>query len=50
METRQSGRLSAPYNDLLREAIVEAWDGSEEHGRALLGVIKGLKELSSKPG
>ncbi|AGK49852.1 putative dNA-binding protein [Burkholderia thailandensis MSMB121] len=50
VETRQSGRLSAPYNDLLREAIVEAWDGSEEHGRALLGVIKGLKELSGKLG
>ncbi|VBU60618.1 putative DNA-binding protein [Burkholderia pseudomallei] len=50
VEARQAARLSAPYNDLLREAIVEAWDGSEEHGRALLGVIQGLKALSSKPG
>jgi len=37
------------YNELLRDAIVEAWDGSEEHGRALLVVINGLKELSGKP-
>ncbi len=36
------------YNDLLRDAIVEAWDGSEEHGRALLVVIAGLKGLATK--
>ncbi|QGZ65889.1 XRE family transcriptional regulator [Paraburkholderia acidisoli] len=44
-----SGRAAA-YNDLLRNAIVEAWDGSEEHGRALLVVINGLKELRERPG
>jgi hypothetical protein len=44
-----SGRRAAGYNELLRDAIVEAWDGSEEHGRALLTVIAGLKELSAKP-
>jgi hypothetical protein len=33
------------YNELLRNAIVDAWDGTESHGRALLVVIKGLKEL-----
>jgi len=42
-------RVHAAYNELLRNAIVEAWDGSEEHGRALLVVIKGLKEMSGKP-
>lgn len=44
--------LNAPgprrYNDLLREAIVDAWDGSDEHGRALLVVIQGLKDLQTK--
>ncbi|MGA3941093.1 helix-turn-helix domain-containing protein [Ralstonia nicotianae] len=38
------------YNELLRNAIIEAWDGSEEHGRALLHVIEGLKGLNRKPG
>jgi hypothetical protein len=38
------------YNDLLRDAIVDAWDGSDEHGRALLVVIQGLKDLQSKTG
>ncbi len=33
------------YNELLRSAIVDAWDGTESHGRALLVVIKGLKGL-----
>jgi len=42
------GARAAGYNDLLRNAIVDAWDGSEEHGRALLVVIKGLKGLSAK--
>ncbi|MEM5433701.1 helix-turn-helix transcriptional regulator [Paraburkholderia diazotrophica] len=46
---RASGR-AAGYNELLRNAIVDAWDGSEEHGRALLVVIKGLKGLSGKMG
>jgi hypothetical protein len=36
------------YNDLLRDAIVDAWDGSDEHGRALLVVIQGLKDLQAK--
>jgi len=45
-----AGRHAAAYNELLRNAIVEAWDGSEEHGRALLLVIKGLKELRERPG
>jgi hypothetical protein len=45
-----AGRHAAAYNELLRNAIVEAWDGSEEHGRALLVVIKGLKELRERPG
>ncbi|MHC6083199.1 helix-turn-helix domain-containing protein [Ralstonia solanacearum] len=38
------------YNELLCNAIVEAWDGSEEHGRALLHVVEGLKGLNRKPG
>jgi hypothetical protein len=42
------GRRDAAYSDLLRNAIVEAWDGSEEHGRALLVVIEGLKEMSGR--
>lgn len=33
------------YNELLRNAIIDAWDGTEAHGRALLLVIKGLKGL-----
>ncbi len=49
-QRRPTGRLAASYNELLRDAIVDAWDGSEEHGRALLGVIEGLKALSGKPG
>jgi len=36
------------YNELLRDAIVDAWDGSDEHGRALLVVIQGLKDLQAK--
>ena len=49
MKAPASGRHAAAYNELLRNAIVEAWDGSEEHGRALLVVIKGLKELREGP-
>lgn len=33
------------YNELLRIAIIDAWDGTESHGRALLVVVKGLKGL-----
>jgi transcriptional regulator with XRE-family HTH domain len=36
---------SHEYNELLRMAIIDAWDGTETHGRALLVVIKGLKGL-----
>jgi hypothetical protein len=48
MDMRLRGVRAAGYNELLRNAIVDAWDGSEEHGRALLVVIKGLKGLSAK--
>ncbi len=47
---KAASRQAAAYNDLLRNAIVDVWDGSEEHGRALLVVIKGLKELRERPG
>jgi hypothetical protein len=33
------------YNELLRNAIIDAWDGTETHGRALLVVVRGLKGL-----
>jgi len=49
VKTPPAGRHGAAYNDLLRNAIVEAWDGSDEHGRALLVVIEGLKEMSGRP-
>ncbi|SDI79646.1 hypothetical protein SAMN04487926_12478 [Paraburkholderia steynii] len=48
VEARHVGGRATGYNELLRNAIVDAWDGSEEHGRALLVVIKGLKGLSAK--
>ncbi|WP_224029420.1 XRE family transcriptional regulator [Paraburkholderia caribensis] len=48
--SRPGSRRAPGYNELLREAIVDAWDGSQEHGEALLVVIKGLKDLSSRPG
>ena len=38
-------RKAHGYNNLLCEAILDAWDGSERHGRALLAVIKDLKSL-----
>jgi hypothetical protein len=49
VELPLAGRRAGAYNELLREAIVDAWDGSDEHGRALLVVIEGLKGLSSRP-
>jgi len=49
IEPMLTARRDSAYNELLRDAIVEAWDGSEEHGRALLVVIKGLKEMSGRP-
>lgn len=48
VESSPSERRSAGYNERLRDAIVDAWDGSEEHGRALLVVIEGLKGLAGK--
>lgn len=33
------------YNDLLKRAVIDAWDGSDVNGEALLKVLKGLKEL-----
>lgn len=47
---KAAARPAAAYNELLRNAIVDAWDGSEEHGRALLVVIRGLKELRERAG
>ncbi len=47
---KPASRHAAAYNELLRNAIVDVWDGSEEHGRALLVVIKGLKDLRERPG
>jgi hypothetical protein len=49
VDVHPTRRRGAAYNDLLREAIVGAWDGSDEHGRALLVVIEGLKGLHGKP-
>lgn len=40
-----AAREAVGYNELLRNAIIDAWDGTEAHGRALLVVIKGLKGL-----
>lgn len=34
------------YNELLKEAIIDAWDGTEAGGQALLAVIKGLQALN----
>ncbi|WP_233872182.1 XRE family transcriptional regulator [Paraburkholderia adhaesiva] len=48
VESTPNVRRDAAYSELLRNAIVEAWDGSEEHGRALLVVINGLKEMSGR--
>lgn len=40
------GSLSTDsYNEILRDAIIDAWDGTQPHGRALLAVIHGLKDL-----
>ncbi len=36
------------YDELLRNAIIDVWDGTEASGRALLLVIKGLKGLNRK--
>ncbi len=34
------------YEKLLEEAIIDAWDGTQAGGQALLAVIKGLKALN----
>ncbi|QCP52063.1 helix-turn-helix transcriptional regulator [Trinickia violacea] len=48
VDARLAGKRVGGYNELLRNAIVDAWDGSDEHGRALLRVIEGLKGLSGR--
>lgn len=42
------GKASHGYDDLLRDAIIDAWDGTESSGKALLAVIKCLKGLNRK--
>jgi hypothetical protein len=42
------GKASHRYDDLLRDAIIDAWDGTEVGGKALLAVIKCLKGLNRK--
>lgn len=41
------GDDSQHYNAKLQKAIIEAWDGTEAGGKALLVVIQGLKELNT---
>ena len=41
-------KASHGYNGLLQEAIIDAWDGTEAGGQALLLVIKGLRGLNRK--
>ncbi|MBE9139314.1 AsnC family protein [Nodosilinea sp. LEGE 07088] len=43
------GKASHGYDSLLRDAIIDAWDGTEAGGRALLTVIKGLRGLNKRP-
>jgi transcriptional regulator with XRE-family HTH domain len=42
--------ISQDYNELLQEAIIDAWDGTEAGAQALLVVIRGLKGLNKKTG
>lgn len=42
------GKASHKYDDLLRDAIIDVWDGTEAGGKALLAVIKCLKGLNRK--
>jgi hypothetical protein len=37
------------YTKRLHDAIIEAWDGTDTGGQALLAILKGLKELNKKP-
>jgi|ERR1043166_5902213 hypothetical protein len=39
------GTTGRSYNDLLREAIIDAWDGTNERGQALLILIRNLRGL-----
>lgn len=39
---RKTGR---GYNELISDAILDAWDGTDAHAHALLVVIRGLKGL-----
>lgn len=41
-------KASHGYSELLRDAIIDVWDGTEAGGRALLVIIKGLKGLNRK--
>lgn len=43
----QTTKTGSDYNDILCDAIIDAWDGTESHGQALLLVIRGLKGLST---
>lgn len=42
------GKDSHRYSNLLRDAIIDAWDGTEVGGKALLAMIKCLKALNRK--
>ena len=42
------GKASHRYDDLLRDAIIDTWDGTEAGGKALLAVIECLKGLNRK--
>ena len=46
--TAAMSETSHDYNELLQAAIIDAWDGTEAGGRALLAVIEGLKEFKDK--
>jgi transcriptional regulator with XRE-family HTH domain len=37
------------YTELLRNAIIDVWDGTDAGGQALLTILEGLKELNKKP-
>jgi hypothetical protein len=42
------GKASHGYGDLLQDAIIDVWDGTEAGGKSLLAVIKCLKGLNRK--
>ncbi|MBL1179258.1 MAG: XRE family transcriptional regulator [Pantanalinema sp. GBBB05] len=46
--TTAMSTASRGYDELLQAAIIDAWDGTEASGRALLAVIEGLKEFKNK--